>query len=58
MPDGIERVQASPRIRGGRRAAELHRVRRAHVLGENVLDDRPELQFDHALCLMIGGLYR
>ena len=59
MPAGIERVHEQvPRIRVGRSAAELHRVRRGHGLGENILDDRPELQFEPTPRLMIEGLYR
>ena len=58
-PDGIERVHEQVLefevVEG---AAALHRVRRGHALGENVLDDRSELQFDLALCLVIEGLYR
>jgi hypothetical protein len=55
MPDGIEQVLE---FEGSRNAGELHRVRRGHALGENILDDRPELQFEPAACLMIEGLYR
>jgi hypothetical protein len=59
MPDGIERVHEQVlEFEAVEAPADLHRVRRGHALGENVLDDRPELQFEPALCLMIGGLYR